>query len=85
MGAYHYHLAPGIRARREGFGLLFYNSKDTNLTFVRSGELLNVEVVPENQTMLIPNCNNGKGKEKIVRLINVLMEKGLVVEAQIGI
>ena len=85
MGEFQYHLAPGIRARRETFGLLFYNSKDTNLTFVRSGDLLNVEIIPENQSKLTPNYIDKEGNEKIGRVINVLLEKGLVVETRIGV
>jgi putative mycofactocin binding protein MftB len=37
-----YPLADGIKARRESFGLLFYNSKTTSLTFVHSGNLFEV-------------------------------------------
>jgi hypothetical protein len=31
-----YHLHPLVRGRNESFGLLFYNTRDTMLTFVRS-------------------------------------------------
>lgn len=80
-----YRLSTGVRARRENFGLLFYNSNDTNLTFIRSGELLHIEIAPENRYQLIANYRNSIEREKITRLIKVLLEKGLVVETRIGV
>ena len=85
VGEFHYHLASGIRARRETFGLLFYNSKDTNLTFVKSGNLLNIERLPENKFILITEHSKIHEKSKLTRLINVLLEKGLVVETRFGV
>jgi putative mycofactocin binding protein MftB len=83
MTEQHYQLAPGIRARKEAFGLLFYNSKDTNLTFVKSGNLLNIERLPGNQSILITECSKIE-ENKITRLMNVLLEKGLIVGTRIG-
>jgi putative mycofactocin binding protein MftB len=35
-----YHLADGVRVRREGWGLLFYRQAHHKLCFVRSGDWL---------------------------------------------
>jgi putative mycofactocin binding protein MftB len=83
MTEQHYPLAPEIRVRREPFGLLFYNSKDTNLTFVKSGNLLNIKRLPGNKSILTAECNQIDEKKKIAHLIDVLLEKGFVVETRI--
>jgi len=80
-----YNISPGVRARKEKFGLLFYNSKNTNLTFVKSGNLLTIEQGFENTYVLKQHCNNESGKEKIIRLLKMLVKKELIVEIRRGI
>jgi putative mycofactocin binding protein MftB len=74
-----YCLSPGVRARKEGFGLLFYNSKDAKLTFVKSEGLLRIDPGPHGEHLL--NTPGGAGAEgKVVRLLDALSRKGLIVE-----
>ncbi len=74
-----YTLSPGVRARKENFGLLFYNSKDTNLTFVKSGNLLNIEH-SGNSIVLSANQEIAIEEAKLKRVINLLLEKRLILE-----
>lgn len=81
---FNYCLSPGVKARREKFGLLFFNSKDTNLTFVKSGDLLDIEV-SGNSFMLTVNLNNIIEEAKLIRCIKVLLNKRLIIETRNGI
>lgn len=38
-----YRLSPETKVRKESFGLLFYNTRDTKLTFLDSGDLISVK------------------------------------------
>jgi putative mycofactocin binding protein MftB len=71
-----YTLAPGIRVRRETFGLLFYDSRTTHMTFVRSGDLL--EVVRDRDAGARLVVRSGGTDGKVERLREVLMKKGLI-------
>jgi putative mycofactocin binding protein MftB len=74
-----YCLSPGVRARKEGFGLLFYNSKDAKLTFVKSQGLLRIDPGPHGGHLL--NTSGEAGAEgRVVRLLDALSRKGLIVE-----
>ncbi len=74
-----YCLSPGVRARKEGFGLLFYSSKDAKLTFVKSGGLLRIDPGPRGERLLAMSGEAG-AEGKVVRLLDVLSRKGLIVE-----
>jgi putative mycofactocin binding protein MftB len=41
-----YSIPPFVRVRKEAFGLLFYNTEDSRLTFVKSGEMLQIQSLP---------------------------------------
>jgi putative mycofactocin binding protein MftB len=75
-----YALPPGVRVRREGFGLLFYNSKDAKLTFVRSGVLLEVSVDPMKHYRLTATREAAE-RERAFNLLRALVRKGLIHEA----
>ena len=70
---------PGtVRVRREDFGLLFYDTRTTKLTFVRSGERLAVapgSPAGERELLL---CDQGRRDASLTRLLQTLLEKGLV-------
>ena len=70
---------PGaVRVRREDFGLLFYDTRTTRLTFVRSGERLAVAPgSPAAQRELLL-CGEGGRDASLTRLLQTLLEKGLV-------
>ena len=80
----HYLLSPGIRVRKEKFGLLFYNSRNTHMTFVNSGELFDV-VRKEGGTTLLANPDGKYGERQIERVVETLTSKGLLSGARIGI
>ena len=80
------HLSAGVRARREDFGLLLYSSKEGKLTFVKSGDLL--EVVHDHDSggcRLVVNDTTDGLQEKAKQLFHALQKKGLIDEAGIGI
>ncbi len=65
-----------MRARQEAFGLLFYNSADTRMTFVKSGESISVEKHKHFSVLKL----NGENTDATGRLIEVLLKKGLIFE-----
>jgi mycofactocin radical SAM maturase len=72
-----YRLTPGIRARKESFGVLFYNSKDGKLTFARSGDVFDVERNGDG-TFLHADSLDGGREEKTRRFATALTAKGLL-------
>ena len=80
-----YRLAPGVSVRNESFGLLFYSADDTNLTFVKSGDLVDAQQLSDwhNEAELckfseIEKCN-------VRKIISTLLERGLVLEKRISL
>jgi putative mycofactocin binding protein MftB len=73
------YVVPGaVRVRREDFGLLFYDTRTTKLTFVRSGERLAVaSSSPEGERELLLSGGDG-GDAALARVLRTLLEKGLV-------
>jgi putative mycofactocin binding protein MftB len=73
------YVVPGtVRVRPEDFGLLFYDTRTTNLTFVRSGERLGVGTgAPGEERELLLAGRDGR-HEATVRLLRTLQEKGLI-------
>jgi putative mycofactocin binding protein MftB len=78
-----YRLSPGVRARRENFGLLFYSSRDARLTFLKSGDLLSVSPDPDLHYCLTADCKDGEAEAKTRRFIELLLKKGLIVEERV--
>jgi putative mycofactocin binding protein MftB len=74
-------LSPGVRARREEFGLLFYNSKDAKLTFVKSGDSLKVEQREDGTFLLIPAFAGNGTERRVKAYVASLVKKGLILEA----
>jgi putative mycofactocin binding protein MftB len=74
--------APGVRVRREGFGLLFYDTGSTNLTFVKSGDLL--EIASDSEGLLLTTRDqDGAGNTKARRILERLIKKGLICDTPI--
>jgi putative mycofactocin binding protein MftB len=73
------YVVPGsVRVRPEDFGLLFYDTRTTNLTFVRSGARLGVGpgAPGEGRELLLAG---GAGRhDATARLLRTLQEKGLI-------
>lgn len=79
-----YRLSPGVRARKERFGLLFYNSGNARLTFVKSGE--SFDIVPDSECgFRLMVCSDNEGREQIERTLEALLRRGLIVETRPGI
>jgi putative mycofactocin binding protein MftB len=75
-----YVVAPHVRVRSEGFGLLFYNTQNTRLTFVRSGDLFRIKTLPGREKTIIA-ANEATNRRKIKKILDSLMNKGLIFEA----
>ena len=70
------YVVPGtVRVRPEDFGLLFYDTRTTHLTFVRSGERLSVGPGAERELRLA--WRDGP-HDATARLLRTLREKGLI-------
>ena len=76
-----YHLSPGVRVRRETFGLLFYNSRDTRLTFIRSGDLLDIAFISRRSSGIAIRGYSRESTAKARRVLEILLTKGLIVDA----
>lgn len=73
-----YQLPDWVRVRRESFGLLFYDTRSTRLTFVRSGDDLDPPpFVGSRRTLAI--TTRGGASPGLSRLLQDLEAKGLVV------
>ena len=74
-----YCLSPGVRARREAFGLLFYNSRDAKLTYLKSGDLFHVVPDLQGASGLAVCCSDSIGDAKLERLVDLMRKRGLIV------
>ena len=69
-----------VRVRRESFGLLFYDTRSTKLTFVRSGDSLGAPPFTGARRSLavtVPDVSLA-----LSRLLQDLLAKGLVVAGE---
>ncbi|MCL6557235.1 MAG: mycofactocin biosynthesis chaperone MftB [Firmicutes bacterium] len=86
MEKFLYRLAPGVTVRKESFGLLFYNAKDTNLTFINSGDLIEPESFDQERELLefTDRCASENSK-KIDYVLKELVKRGLLLERRVFI
>ncbi len=70
-----------VRVRQESFGLLFYDTRSTNLTFVRSGDSLTPPPFTGERRVLGIEPLEGPREAAVSRLLQNLMHKGLIVAA----
>ncbi len=70
---------PWVRVRREEFGLLFYDTRDTKLTFVRSGSSLAAPSFTGRERRLEVGHMDERRERAVGRLLEKLEAKGLVV------
>jgi len=75
-----YAVAPGIRAREESFGLLFYNTENARLTFVRSWGVLLLagDAVHGSILSAQPRCQAEAAQAR--RILDALRKKGIIRE-----
>ncbi len=69
-----------VRVRREDFGLLFYDTRSTRLTYVRSGSSLAPPPFTGDHRRLAVMAPDGISPA-LARLLDNLIEKGLIVVA----
>jgi putative mycofactocin binding protein MftB len=83
VGAVEFVVPEWVRVRREGFGLLFYDTRSTKLTFVRSGDVLAPVASPAGRPMLrLPTETGSELSPVLSRLLENLVRKGLLVVAK---
>ncbi len=73
----------GCGCRRESFGLLFYDTRSTKLTFVRSGDSLEAPPFMGPRRALEIGPAAGGRSPALARLLQDLVAKGLIVAAEV--
>jgi putative mycofactocin binding protein MftB len=75
-----YAISPPVRVRKEAFGLLFYNTEDSRLTFVKSGDLLQIIVLPHGAKRITANMEQ-ETQSRVRKLLDHLLQKRLICES----
>jgi putative mycofactocin binding protein MftB len=84
MAAAGIQLHPACRVRREGFGLLFYDSRGPRLLFAETGKLLHPDFFEQiRHRDELPDGLSEREQEIMVKFITQLVEKGFLREQQI--
>ena len=71
-----------VRVRRESFGLLFYDTRSTRLTFVRSGDSLDAPPFTGSGRALARRPARRRGARRCRDCLQDLDAKGLIVAAR---
>ena len=71
-----------VRVRRESFGLLFYDTRSTRLTFVRSGDSLDAPPFTGARRSLAVTDPQAARRPRCRGLLQDLVAKGLLVAAE---
>jgi len=72
-----YAISRAVRVREEAFGLLFYDTGESRLTFVRSGELLQIKIQPDGSKTISADMTP-QTRAKVRRLLDNLIKKRLI-------
>jgi putative mycofactocin binding protein MftB len=81
MAAAGVQLHPACRARQEGFGLLFYDSRGPRLLFAETGNLLPADFFAVTRGKgELPEGLSTRQREQLLSFINQLLEKGFLRE-----
>ena len=75
-----YEVSPHVRVREEAFGLLFYNTKNNKLTFVKSGNLFRIQSLPRRKKTVAAACM-AADRLRAEKILDHLVKKGLLFEA----
>jgi putative mycofactocin binding protein MftB len=71
-----------VRVRREDFGLVFYDSRSTRLTFVRSGDaLVPPPFTGQRRALRVSPSENGRNPA-VLRVLESLADRGLIVATE---
>lgn len=81
MAAAGIRLHPACRVRREGFGLLFYDSRGPRLLFAATGNLLSEEYFETARTRdELPEGLSDVQRKSLTKFVDQLLEKGFLRE-----
>ena len=72
-----YEIPASVRVRKESFGLLFYDTEASRLTFVRSKDLLRVETLTNGKKRISAGVPP-EAPAKVNKLLNHLLKKRLI-------
>ena len=75
-----YAISPPVRVRKETFGLLFYHTEESRLTFVKSGKNLQIKTFPHGKKMIVA-CIKSETQVKMRKLLDHLIKKRLICES----
>jgi putative mycofactocin binding protein MftB len=75
-----YAVTPPVRVRKEAFGLLFYNTEDSRLTFVKSRDLLQIKALPHGAKRITASLEP-ETQSKVRKLLDHLLQKRLICES----
>lgn len=78
--SHEYVVSPLVRVRKEEFGLLFYNTQNAKLTFVRSGDLFRIVNLPLGGKK-VSTAYEVAGRSSLRKILGNLVNKGLIFEA----
>lgn len=82
MSTLSYILTPQMRVRKEIFGLLFYNTRSTNLTFIESSNLIDPELLTKRNTLEEFLGENSENHIKIRQSLKELTRRGILYETE---
>ena len=71
-----------VRVRRESFGLLFYDTRSTRLTFVRSGNIFIPPPFTGSRRVLRVDVSGAGQRASVSRLLENLIATGLLVAGE---
>jgi putative mycofactocin binding protein MftB len=72
-----YTIPPSVRVRKEAFGLLFYHTDDSRLTFVKSKDMLQIQTLTDG-TKHITTGLEPKNQANLKTLLDHLLKKRLI-------
>jgi putative mycofactocin binding protein MftB len=72
-----YTVSPLVRVRKEAFGLLFYNTENSRLTFVRSGDFLQIQALPNREKWIVAGLKR-ETQARVRKLFDQLLNKRLI-------
>ncbi len=75
-----YAISPPVRVRKEAFGLLFFNTEDSRLTFVKSGNLLQIKSLPHGAKRITASLEP-ETQVRVRKLLDHLLQKRLICES----
>lgn len=76
----YYAIPPPVRVRKEIFGLLFYSTEESRLTFVNSEDLLQIKTSALGEKIIFASVRP-ETRAKVKKLIDDLLTKRLICDS----